>query len=73
LSLTAQAETRRQPELPDGDPAQHARRVRGRLLIDICNLIHAHGDRVAMDGANMNAQVGLTSPAAIRGGPTWYT
>ena len=32
---------------------------------EICALIHAHGGQVYMDGANMNAQVGLTSPAAI--------
>ena len=32
---------------------------------EICTLIHAHGGQVYMDGANMNAQVGLTSPAAI--------
>jgi glycine dehydrogenase len=32
---------------------------------DICETIHAHGGQVYMDGANMNAQVGLTSPAAI--------
>lgn len=32
---------------------------------DICSLIHAYGGQVYMDGANMNAQVGLTSPAAI--------
>ncbi len=32
---------------------------------DICDLIHRHGGLVYMDGANMNAQVGLTSPAAI--------
>jgi glycine dehydrogenase len=32
---------------------------------DICDLVHAHGGQVYMDGANMNAQVGLTSPAAI--------
>jgi glycine dehydrogenase len=31
----------------------------------ICDLIHQHGGQVYMDGANMNAQVGLTSPAAI--------
>jgi glycine dehydrogenase len=28
-------------------------------------LIHAHGGQVYMDGANMNAQVGLTSPGRI--------
>ncbi len=32
---------------------------------DICALIHQHGGKVYMDGANMNAQVGLTSPGAI--------
>ena len=32
---------------------------------DICQLIHAHGGQVYMDGANMNAQVGLTSPGRI--------
>jgi glycine dehydrogenase len=32
---------------------------------DICRIVHEHGGLVYMDGANMNAQVGLTSPAAI--------
>ncbi len=32
---------------------------------DVCRVIHEHGGQVYMDGANMNAQVGLTSPAAI--------
>ena len=32
---------------------------------EICDLIHQHGGQVYMDGANMNAQVGLTSPANI--------
>ncbi len=32
---------------------------------EICDIIHANGGLVYMDGANMNAQVGLTSPAAI--------
>ncbi|HEX7282464.1 MAG TPA: aminomethyl-transferring glycine dehydrogenase [Vicinamibacterales bacterium] len=32
---------------------------------DICDTIHAFGGQVYMDGANMNAQVGLTSPANI--------
>ncbi|MEJ1223041.1 aminomethyl-transferring glycine dehydrogenase [Sediminicola sp. 1XM1-17] len=31
----------------------------------ITKLIHDHGGQVYMDGANMNAQVGLTNPAAI--------
>ncbi len=32
---------------------------------EICDIVHAHGGQVYMDGANMNAQVGLTSPARI--------
>jgi glycine dehydrogenase len=32
---------------------------------DICATIHQYGGQVYMDGANMNAQVGLTSPATI--------
>ena len=32
---------------------------------DICRIIHAAGGQVYMDGANMNAQVGLTSPGLI--------
>ncbi|MCX6314933.1 MAG: aminomethyl-transferring glycine dehydrogenase [Sphingobacteriales bacterium] len=31
----------------------------------ICSIIHANGGLVYMDGANMNAQVGLTSPGMI--------
>ena len=34
-------------------------------IIEICQLIHDNGGLVYMDGANMNAQVGLTSPANI--------
>lgn len=32
---------------------------------EITKIIHKHGGQVYMDGANMNAQVGLTSPANI--------
>ncbi len=32
---------------------------------DVCRLVHEAGGQVYMDGANMNAQVGLTSPGAI--------
>ena len=32
---------------------------------EICAVVHACGGQVYMDGANMNAQVGLTSPARI--------
>lgn len=32
-------------------------------IVDICNIIHQQGGQVYMDGANMNAQVGLCRPA----------
>src|SRR5690606_34379151 len=32
---------------------------------EICEIVHQHGGQVYMDGANLNAQVGLTSPATI--------
>ena len=32
---------------------------------EMCNIVHENGGQVYMDGANMNAQVGLTSPATI--------
>ena len=34
-------------------------------IIEITSIIHDHGGQVYMDGANMNAQVGLTNPAII--------
>lgn len=34
-------------------------------IIEITKLIHENGGQVYMDGANMNAQVGLTNPATI--------
>jgi glycine dehydrogenase len=57
---------------------QHASRL-GALMItypsthgvfeegvaEICKMIHDHGGQVYMDGANLNAQVGLCSPGAI--------
>ncbi len=32
---------------------------------EICAIVHAHGGQVYMDGANLNAQVGVTSPAEL--------
>jgi glycine dehydrogenase len=32
---------------------------------EICDIVHQYGGQVYMDGANMNAQVGLTSPGLI--------
>jgi len=44
-------------------PSTHG--VFEETIRDICQLIHSLGGQVYMDGANMNAQVGLTSPGAI--------
>jgi glycine dehydrogenase len=35
-------------------------------ILEIINIIHENGGQVYMDGANMNAQVGLTNPGIIR-------
>jgi glycine dehydrogenase len=34
-------------------------------IVEICKIIHDCGGQVYMDGANLNAQVGLTNPAVI--------
>ncbi len=44
-------------------PSTHG--VYEESIIDITDIIHANGGQVYMDGANMNAQVGLTSPGNI--------
>lgn len=44
-------------------PSTHG--VFEEAITEICETIHNHGGLVYMDGANMNAQVGLTSPANI--------
>lgn len=58
--------------------AQHADRLAALMITypsthgvfeeavrEICVIVHQHGGQVYMDGANLNAQVGLTSPASI--------
>lgn len=44
-------------------PSTHG--VFEEAIQEICSMIHEFGGQVYMDGANMNAQVGLTSPAMI--------
>ena len=34
-------------------------------IVEVCSIVHANGGQVYMDGANMNAQVGLTRPGDI--------
>ncbi len=47
-------------------PSTHG--VFEETIREICDIIHANGGQVYMDGANMNAQVGLTSPRLHRRG-----
>ncbi|MDX2284436.1 MAG: aminomethyl-transferring glycine dehydrogenase [Bacteroidia bacterium] len=44
-------------------PSTHG--VFEETVLEACSIVHAHGGQVYMDGANMNAQVGLTSPGRI--------
>ena len=34
-------------------------------ITEVCDVIHQHGGQVYMDGANLNAQIGLTNPVVI--------
>ncbi len=44
-------------------PSTHG--VYEESIKDICDIVHQHGGQVYMDGANMNAQVGITAPGFI--------
>ncbi len=44
-------------------PSTHG--VFEEAVIDICGIVHAHGGQVYLDGANLNAQVGLVRPAEL--------
>ena len=44
-------------------PSTHG--VFEEAIVEICKLVHEVGGQVYMDGANMNAQVGITSPGFI--------
>ncbi len=44
-------------------PSTHG--VYEETVREICDIVHQHGGQVYLDGANMNAQVGLTSPGYI--------
>lgn len=44
-------------------PSTHG--VYEESIREICDIVHQHGGQVYLDGANMNAQVGLTSPGFI--------
>ncbi|MEL6191202.1 MAG: aminomethyl-transferring glycine dehydrogenase [Bacteroidota bacterium] len=63
--LTAKVETHKESLscLMITYPSTHG--VFEETIVEICELIHDNGGLVYMDGANMNAQVGLTSPGRI--------
>ncbi len=44
-------------------PSTHG--VYEETVREICDIVHQHGGQVYMDGANMNAQVGITAPGFI--------
>ena len=44
-------------------PSTHG--VYEESIAEVCEVIHSHGGQVYLDGANMNAQVGLTTPGFI--------
>ncbi|MDR1661709.1 MAG: aminomethyl-transferring glycine dehydrogenase, partial [Azoarcus sp.] len=44
-------------------PSTHG--VFEEAILEICAIVHEHGGQVYMDGANLNAQVGLSSPGFI--------
>ena len=63
LTAKASAHSKNLAALMVTYPSTHG--VFENAIKDICATIHAHGGQVYMDGANMNAQVGLTSPGHI--------
>jgi glycine dehydrogenase len=63
VSAKAREHGRRLAALMVTYPSTHG--VFEESIQDICAVVHEQGGQVYMDGANMNAQVGLTSPAAI--------
>ncbi len=44
-------------------PSTHG--VFEEAIVDICRIVHEHGGQVYMDGANLNALVGIAKPAAL--------
>ncbi len=63
--LRAKAETNRDnlAALMVTYPSTHG--VFEETIKEICEIVHSHGGQVYMDGANLNAQVGLCRPADI--------
>src|SRR5437867_3187543 len=60
LKAKAQAHARDLGALMVTYPSTHG--VFEESIREVCQVVHEHGGQVYMDGANMNAQVGLTRP-----------
>jgi glycine dehydrogenase len=63
LKAKAQAHTRDLAALMVTYPSTHG--VFEEAIREICEIVHAHGGQVYMDGANLNALVGLAKPGAF--------
>ena len=63
LELKAREHSERLAALMITYPSTHGVFEEG--IVDICNVVHEHGGQVYMDGANLNAMVGLCRPARI--------
>jgi glycine dehydrogenase len=63
LRAKAQAERERLAALMVTYPSTHG--VFEESIKEICQIVHDHGGLVYMDGANLNAQVGLCRPAEL--------
>jgi glycine dehydrogenase len=63
LAAKAEANGRSLAALMVTYPSTHG--VFESSIKEVCAIVHRHGGQVYMDGANMNAQVGLTSPGQI--------
>lgn len=63
LRMKAEANKERLAALMITYPSTHG--IFESDIVEICKIIHDCGAQVYMDGANMNAQVGLTNPATV--------
>ncbi len=63
LSAKAQKHSKNLAALMVTYPSTHG--VFEESIKSVCEIVHSHGGQVYMDGANMNAQVGLCSPGDI--------
>ena len=63
LEAKAELHSRQLAALMVTYPSTHG--VYEDAIQEVCAIVHRHGGQVYVDGANMNAQVGLTSPAAV--------